>query len=48
MKELEAAVETRTLHITKLRNIADEIDLLYQEFNRGKIQGSGASVLGGK
>ena len=48
IKELEAAVETRNLHMTKLLNIADEIDLLYQEYNRGAVVGHGTSLLGGK
>ena len=42
------AADTRMLHIKKLGNLANEIDLLHREFNKEKIKGNGASLLGGK
>ena len=48
IKALRSASETRSLHMRKLRNLADEIDLLYREFNNGKVKGNGMSFLGGK
>jgi len=47
LQVLRQAGNTRALHIKKLRNLADEIDLLYQTFNKEKIKGNGASLLGG-
>lgn len=37
---------TRRLHIKRLRNLADELDLLLQVFNKEKIKGNGASLTG--
>ena len=48
IKSLKSASTTRSLHMQKLRNLADEIDLLYLDFNKGKIKGNGMSFVGGK
>ena len=48
IKAVQSASETRSLHMRKLLNLADEVDLLYQEFNNQKIKGNGMSFVGGK
>ena len=48
INSLRRAADTRMLHIKKLGNLANEIDLLHREFNKEKIKGNGASLLGGK
>ena len=48
INSLRRAADTRMLHIKKLGNLANEIDLLYREFNKQKIKGNGMSLLGGK
>ena len=47
IRKLEAAAKTRTLHMKKLLNTADEIDLVNLEFNRQTIRGHGVALLGG-
>ena len=44
---IRRSCETRSLHIRKLKNLADEIDLLHLKFNSDKIKGNGASLFGG-
>lgn len=39
--------DTRHLHIQQLRDLSEEIDLLFQNFNNDKIKGNGASFIGG-
>lgn len=41
------ACNTRSHHIIQLKNLAEEIDLLYNKFNQNKIKSSGASLTGG-
>jgi len=47
LQVIRQAGDTRALHIMQLRNLADEIDLLYQTFNNEKIKGNGISLVGG-
>jgi len=47
LQVIRQAGNTRALHIMQLRNLAEEIDLLYQTFNNEKIKGNGISLVGG-
>lgn len=47
LEVLRRSGDTRRLHIRMLRNLADELDLLLQVFNKEKIKGNGASLTGG-
>jgi len=44
---LKKCGDTRHLHCQQLRNLSEEIDLLFQKFNNDKIKGNGASLIGG-